>query len=1147
MINRTGQWRSLCLIVLMAASASRPASAASPNVVISQVYGGGGNAGATYKNDFIELFNRGSSPVSLTGWSVQYASTAGTTWQATTLSGSIAPGQYYLVQEAAGAGGTASLPAPDATGSIAMSATGAKVALVNSTAALSGACPSASVIDLVGYDGATCFEGGAAAPALTNTTAALRASGGCTDTDNNAADFAAGAPAPRNSASPLNVCGGSTNPAGSGAAAPSSAEPGDAVRLTVTVTPGANPTSTGLSVTANLSSVAGSSTQPFFDDGTNGDVTAGDGVFSYQIVVAGGTAPGPGTLPFSVSDAQLRTGSGSIALTIVPATPMLAIHDIQGAGSLSPYAGQTVKTTPSIVTALKSNGFFLQVPDGLQDADPATSEAVFVFTSSAPGVAVGDSVAVRGLVSEFIPGADPNSPPTTEIVSPSLTRLSTGNPLPAAVVLTAADTSPAGSIEQLERYEGMRVHVDSLTVIAPTSGTVNEANATSSSNGIFYGVITGLPRPLREPGVEIPDPIPAGAPCCVPRFDANPERLRVDGDAQPGSTALDVTTGALVTNLTGPLDYAFRSYTILPDPGTPPAVTGLHSAISVPMPAAGEFTVGSFNLERFFDTVNDPATSDVVLTADAFARRLNKASLAIRDVLRSPDILGVEEMENLPALEALAAKVNADAVAAGGPDPGYAAYLVEGNDIGGIDSGFLVKGSRVTVVEVTQYGKDTVFVAPNGSTSLLNDRPPLLLRATVSRAIGPPFPITVIVNHLRSLSSVDDPIDGFRVRAKRRAQAEYLAELVQARQALNPEEHIVLVGDFNAFQFNDGYVDVLGTIEGKPTPPDQVVLASPDLVGPDLVDLVDTLPASEQYSFSFDGNGQVLDHVVITQNLLNLERRFVYARNDADFPESYRGDPNRPERISDHDMPLAYFSFPAADLSLQILASPSPAVTGDVVTLTLTVSNSGPTSAAGVTVTDTIPAGLTLVSCGATGGGVCGGSAATPTVTFASLAAGQSAVVTLTARLGCDLENGAILSSTATVSGGPFDPVPANNTVTTSIAVANPAPVISGAAVDRPVLSPPNHKLIPVTVDYAAEDNCGSPVLCGLSISSNEPTNGGGDGNTPSDWQVVDPHHVLLRAERSGKGSGRIYTIAIRCADPAGSASTATVAVSVRH
>ena len=100
----------------------------------------------------------------------------------------------------------------------------------------------------------------------------------------------------------------------------------------------------------------------------------------------------------------------------------------------------------------------------------------------------------------------------------------------------------------------------------------------------------------------------------------------------------------------------------------------------------------------------------------------------------------------------------------------------------------------------------------------------------------------MIVNHLRSLSGVDDPAEGPRVRAKRRAQAEYLADLIQARQLDDPAERIVRVGDFNAYEFNDGYVDPMGTIQGTPTSPDEVVLASPDLVDPDLANLVDTLP-----------------------------------------------------------------------------------------------------------------------------------------------------------------------------------------------------------------------------------------------------------------------------------------------------------------
>ncbi len=137
---------------------------------------------------------RGSVAVNVTGWSVQYASATGTSWAVTTLSGSIPPGGYYLVQEAAGSGGTTDLPTPDASGSIAMSATAGKVALVNGTIALSGTCPSGGgLVDLLGYGTASCSET-AAMSALTNTTAGLRANSGCVDTDDNSSDFAAGAP-----------------------------------------------------------------------------------------------------------------------------------------------------------------------------------------------------------------------------------------------------------------------------------------------------------------------------------------------------------------------------------------------------------------------------------------------------------------------------------------------------------------------------------------------------------------------------------------------------------------------------------------------------------------------------------------------------------------------------------------------------------------------------------------------------------------------------------------------------------------------------------------------------------------------------------------------------------------------------------------
>jgi predicted extracellular nuclease len=717
--------------------------------------------------------------------------------------------------------------------------------------------------------------------------------------------------------------GGPTNPSGNGAASPSTVTPGGSSLLSVNVLPGANPPSTNLAVTANLTAIGGSATQQLFDDGTNGDDTAGDNIFSYQAAVSAGTSLGMKSLPFSITDGEARTGSGSISLIVQSASGLTPINAIQGPTcttpncvTTSPLAGQVV-TTQGVVTALKSNGFFIQTPDANVDSDQTTSEGVFVFTSSAPPATavVGNIVNVTGTISEFKPSTDAGSPPATELTGPTVSVISTGNPLPAPVTLSAADTNPNGGVEQLEKYEGMRVHVDSLTVCAPTGGTINEANATSATNGTFYGVITGLPLPFLEAGIRVPDPVPTPSPSGtpapnVPRFDNNPERIRVDSDAQPGATTLEVSTGAVVTNITGPLDYQFRAYMILPDPSPAPSVTPGMTAVPVPTPTANEFTVASSNLERFFDTVDDAGISDVALTPTAFNNRLNKASLAIRNIMLSPDILGVEEIENLTTLQALATKVNNDAVAASQPNPNYQAYLVEGNDIGGIDVGFLVKSSRVAVIDVTQFGKATTYVEPGGATALLNDRPPLVLRATIPRPGGGVQPVTVIVNHLRSLSGIDGT-DGLRIRAKRRAQAEYLANLIQARQLADPTENIISVGDYNAFQINDGYVDVIGTIKGTPTPADQVVLASSDLVNPDLINLIEVLPANARYSYTFDGNHQVIDHQIINNNAARRFSRFAVAHFDADFPDSLRNDPNRPERISDHDAPIGYYDLSA--------------------------------------------------------------------------------------------------------------------------------------------------------------------------------------------------------------------------------------------
>jgi len=203
---------ALALLAAAALFAVPLAQGATSNVVVSQIYAGGGNSGAAYANDFVELLNRSVTAVDLSGWTVQYASASSTSWQATALSGSIAPGRYYLVQLASTADVGSPLPTADATGTTNLASTGGKVALVRDTASLTcgasaGSCASAPLVeDLVGYGSAADYEGSGPAPALSATTAAVRAAAGCTDTDANAADFAAAAPTPRNALSPAASC-----------------------------------------------------------------------------------------------------------------------------------------------------------------------------------------------------------------------------------------------------------------------------------------------------------------------------------------------------------------------------------------------------------------------------------------------------------------------------------------------------------------------------------------------------------------------------------------------------------------------------------------------------------------------------------------------------------------------------------------------------------------------------------------------------------------------------------------------------------------------------------------------------------------------------------------------------------------------------
>jgi predicted extracellular nuclease len=237
----------------------------------------------------------------------------------------------------------------------------------------------------------------------------------------------------------------------------------------------------------------------------------------------------------------------------------------------------------------------------------------------------------------------------------------------------------------------------------------------------------------------------------------------------------------------------------------------------------------------------------------------------------------------------------------------YAAYLVEGNDVGGIDTGYLVRDT-VNVLAVTQLAAGEILSVDG---SLLHDRPPLQLDAEYVGG-GGAFEFTVIALHQRSLSGIESPSDGPRVRQKRLEQAQSVAQIVQDFQTSSPSTPLLVVGDFNAFEFTDGYVDVIGQIRGDVDPAENL-LSAPPITDPGLVNEVLGVPAENRYSFVFDGSAQVLDHVLSSHAAVPFTSGFAFARGNADAPRILLdscdgvGAPDElPLRASDHDGGVVY-------------------------------------------------------------------------------------------------------------------------------------------------------------------------------------------------------------------------------------------------
>ena len=760
----------------------------STSVLVNEVYGGGGNSGATLTNDFIELTNRSAAPVSVDGWSVQYHSSSATgAWQVTALSGSIAPGAFYLIAEAQGTGGTQPLPPAQATGTIAMSGTAGTVALVNSATALtcadSASCIAASV-DLAGYGTAALSEGTPAAGA-SNTNSVQRTD--AADTDDNATDFAAAAPTP----AAVNAGGG------------------------------------------------------------------GGG---------GGGEPGP-----------------------------LRIHDIQGASWVSPHDGEAVTNVPGIVTGIRtsgSKGFWIQDPT--PDSNAATSEGIFVFTSS-PGVAVGDSVLVSGSVKDFYPLSSgetvstTSNLSTTEIGTPTTIVLSHGNALPAPEVITPttlpdtyAPDLAGGNIESTpitparsaldfwESREGMLVQVNDARVVGP-------------SNSFGEQFVTTKPDQARtiRGGTEITaeNAIPSGRVEVIP---AN--------GAKPGVNVGDVFTGATV----GPVDYSnFGGYVIAATTLGARQDNGLAPVSATPQ-SSKQLAVATYNVENL--APSDPDTKYQRLAAGVVTN------------LASPDVIAVEEVQDntgatdngVVAADQTLTKLTAAIVAAGGPDYAWREIDPVNDKDGGQPGGnirvvFLYNPSRVTFVDrggstVNRSTTGTAVVKSHGNPDLTLSPgridPANPVWSTSRKPLVGEFmfrgkTVFVVGNHFDSKGG-DQSADGrFQFpeqssTVQRAGQAQVVHDFVQKILDVDRKADVVVLGDLNDFQFSPSVAALrTGTADGT---------------GPSiLTDLISTLPVNQQYTYVFDGVSQVLDHILVTGGAGSVQYQVVHI--NAEFTD----------QTSDHD------------------------------------------------------------------------------------------------------------------------------------------------------------------------------------------------------------------------------------------------------
>jgi predicted extracellular nuclease len=657
-----------------------------------------------------------------------------------------------------------------------------------------------------------------------------------------------------------------------------------------------------------------------------------EGQSSYQLqvqVVGDILRETPAAENFTVTLANVTgNGAGSVDTsstgTINDNDPIpRTIAELQGTGVASPFASTVQSSFGNVVTAVGNDLFAMQMP-GVGDGDAFTSDGILVFTGGVPNVAVGDLVDVKGNLVEFFEqteftvtggGLTVNVVGTSALPTPTVFDGIIPSPAPTVPACQGTgSTIPTNApikTQNFECYESMLV-----TTANGIINTQNQSFGGSPPDPIAENwFATGGVRVMREAGVDPAVGNEPGLPATVARWDGNPELFEFDVD-RLGLPSQALASGTTIS-ATGVIGYDFGGYELWPTAYT---VMSSPAALPIPAPTPGinQVSVGSFNVENLFDTVDDPLTDDTILTPTQLDLKLGKLSAYIRNALRAPTVLALIEVENQTALDALSARIAAD-----DPSIQYTGIIFSGNDPRGINNAFLyrnIPAPTVSQLRLNQMTNECSGTAP----CTLHDRPTLLLQGVFTTTDAQQRPFAVMVSHFRSLLGIDDQgnLPGAnRIRRKRLEQAVAIAEETQAFQTANPTVPLVSLGDFNAFEFTDGYADVTGIVSGTANVandafPRDTVFEIQDIypaipgniVNPPLAEAMLSLPVGERYSYLFGCGSssagcfaQALDHTLLNSAAQSVFATYGFGRGNADAPAAQASVALSPLASSDHD------------------------------------------------------------------------------------------------------------------------------------------------------------------------------------------------------------------------------------------------------